>query len=399
MHSHIRNVLRGMTAVLAITGTMIVFAQGTTNPWQENTITWLSKFAQAVAVENVDAATEDAMKPYTEVISGTDITFDMAPVKGGKFMMGSTADEQETLAADPDTAPDKFDNAAEGPQHEVQISPFWMGKCEVTWEEYEAWSVRLEITKRQNNPDFKETEREKIADAMIRPTPAYTDMTFDMGKAKRPAIAMSLYAAQMYCKWLSAKTGRYYRLPTEAEWESACRAGTDSPFSFGADPAKLGDYGWNYDNSDDKYQPVGQKKPNPWGLYDMHGNVREWCLDQYFVDGYQKQLDAAGGKTLVDPFMAFQNSKRYPGVARGGAWYDDAQNCRSAARFPSHEGWNSDDPQMPKSIWFESSEKWLGFRVVRPFKTPTVEEAAAFEPDPETALNYGRLNPRQKLEE
>ncbi len=389
--------LHSVTAALAIFAATSVFAEDALKPWQENAITLLSRITKPLPVENADAATEDAMKPYTEIITGTDATFDMVPIRSGKFMMGSTAEEQKKFAPDPGYTPEFFDTAAERPRHEVQVSAFWMGKCEVTWEVYEAsWLSRFSKDK-----ETVKSELDEIADAISMPSRvSYTDMTFGMGKMNRPALGMSLYAAQMYCKWLSAKTGRYYRLPTEAEWEYACRAGTDTAFSFGNNPEEFGDYGWCYTNADDKYQPVGQKKSNPWGLYDMHGNVREWCLDQYFVDGYQKQLTDAGGKMLTDPFMPFKKAQRYPGVTRGGSWYDDVQNCRSAARIPSHEGWNADDPQVPKSISWESSEKWLGFRVLRPFKTPTAEEVAPFEPDPEVASEYSRTNPREaKTEE
>ena len=129
---------------------------------------------------------------------------------------------------------------------------------------------------------------------------------------------MTQFAAKMYCKWLSAKTGRYYRLPTEAEWEYACRAGTKTAYSFGDDPTKLGDYAWFSDNSDEKYHKVGLKKPNPWGLYDMHGNVAEWCLDQYVADQYKR----LGNKPVANPVVPV--TKPYPQVARGGAWTDEA---------------------------------------------------------------------------
>ena len=166
-------------------------------------------------------------------------------------------------------------------------------------------------------------------------------MTFGMGKEGYPAICMTQFAAKMYCKWLSAKTGRYYRLPTEAEWEYACRAGTTTAYSFGDDPEKLGDYAWFADNSDEKYHKVGQKKPNPWGLYDMHGNVAEWCLDQYVADRY-KQL---GGKPAGNPVVPV--TKAYPQVVRGGAWTDEAPLLRSAARRGSSKEWKAAGPANP----------------------------------------------------
>ncbi|MDO4569971.1 MAG: formylglycine-generating enzyme family protein [Planctomycetia bacterium] len=361
-------------------------------PWRLNTIDLITELGPR-AVENADAETEADMKEYTEYIAGTDITFDMVPIAGGKFLMGATEDELDEFGVDTDEYL-AIDNASETPQHEVEVAPFWMGKCEVTWAEYEAWAMDLEMTFRKTS-GFEATPYETLADGIIRPTKPYTDMTFDMGKDKRPAIAMSLYAAQMYCKWLSVKTGRYYRLPTEAEWEYACRAGTDTPYSF-EDPDDMDDYAWYYDNADDKYQKVGQKDPNPWGLYDMHGNVREWCMDEYKLDSYQQMVDAADGKTVSNPCFSTEGRKRYFGVARGGSYYDDPENLRSAVRFAANTNWNNDDPQIPKSIWFESSAKEVGFRVVRPLEVPTAEEAAVFEPDPQIALDYMKLNARQQ---
>ncbi len=378
-------ILCGMISCAVLAGGAVLAQADEVRPWQVNSIEWFSKITKAAPVENADAATEDEMKPYTEKIAGTDITFDMVPIKSGSFMMGATEEELEEYGVEADEYMG-IDNAAETPQREVKVDAFWMGKCEVTWKEYEAWSARLEKQIRESN-NFQDTELETLADGIVRPTPPYTDMTFDMGKDNCPAIAMSVYAAQMYCKWLTAKTGRYYRLPTEAEWEYACRAGSDTPYSFGDED--IDDYAWYYDNAEDKYQQVGQKKPNAWGLYDMHGNVREWCLDQYLVDGYAD----AGNE---NPLVSKEGRKRYPTVARGGSWYDDAENLRSAVRFGSNKSWNQDDPQIPKSIWYESSAKEVGFRVVRPLAVPTADQAAAFEPDPEEAVKYGKLNARQQ---
>lgn len=199
-------------------GLVIVALVGSTlqaedvNPTEVLAVKWLPKPAPA---ENADAKTEAEMKAYTEAIPGTDLKFGMAPIPGGKFLMGSPANE-------------KGHKDDEGPQVEVTIDPFWMGIHEITWTEYETWSFKLDIQRRKmlnQQPTFWD----KLADAIARPTNPYTDMSFEMGKEDRPAICMTQYGAQMYCKWLCAKTGRYYRLPTEAEWEYARRRAPRRP--------------------------------------------------------------------------------------------------------------------------------------------------------------------------
>lgn len=292
------------------------------------------------------------MKAYTNTIPGTTVMYGMKPIPAGEFLMGSPASE-------------KGRKPNEDPQRKVKVSAFWMGQCEVTWNEYELFMYpdqEKALTLDTNNPYL-----DKVPDAVSRPTKPYVEMSFGMGKGDYPAISMTQHAANKYCQWLSAKTGQYYRLPTEAEWEYACRAGTTTAYSFGDDSSKLKDYAWTANNSDFKYQKVGRKKPNPWGLYDMHGNLIEWCLDQYSPTAYQRTDDA------TDPWL--RATKPYPHVARGGHWDDeDAAMFRSAVRRFSDKAWKQQDPQLPKSIWYLTDAQWLGFRVVRPLAVPPPDE-------------------------
>jgi formylglycine-generating enzyme required for sulfatase activity len=292
------------------------------------------------------------MKPYAETIPGTEIKFEMLPIPGGTFTMGSPADE-----------PKRSDN--EGPQHEVEIAPFWMGKHEVTWEEYDqfAFSMDLKKKKREGVDLAKQPASETAADAVTRPTPPYADETFGFGRRGQPVICITHHSAMEYCRWLSAKTGKTYRLPTEAEWEYACRAGTKTAYSFGDDPENIGDYAWYVENAE-KPQPVGKKKPNPWGLYDMHGNVAEWCLDRFVADIY-KTFASAG---VVKGPVVLPTADEYPYVARGGSWDDDPDRLRSAARLASNLEWSVQDPQRPQSIWWHTDATFVGFRVVRPLE-------------------------------
>jgi formylglycine-generating enzyme required for sulfatase activity len=249
----------------------------------------------------------------------------------------------------------------------VQISAFWMGRCEVTWNEYELFMYpdqEKAVTFDTNNPYL-----DKVSDAVSRPTKPYVEMSFGMGKGEFPAISMTQHAANKYCEWLSAKTGQFYRLPTEAEWEYACRAGTTTAYYFGDDPAPLKDHAWFANNSDFKYQKVGRKLPNPWGLHDMYGNVMEWCLDQYEPTAYQAYADTVA----KDPWL--KATKPYPHVARGGHWDDEEPAMlRSAVRRGSSRQWKQQDPQLPKSIWYHTDAQGLGLRVVRPLQVPPPAE-------------------------
>ena len=302
------------------------------------------------------AAARKEMLPYTDTIVGTEVTFDMLPIPAGKFTMGS-----------PETEPGRKPD--EGPQREVEIAPFWMGKYEVTWDQFELFMYPAEEKKarelKQLDPSFN-----KITDAVTRPTQPYVEMSFGMGKGGYPAISMTQHAANKFCQWLSAKTGQFYRLPTEAEWEYACRAGTTTAYSWGDDASKAGEYAWHGKNSDFKYQKVGKKKPNPWGLFDMHGNVIEWTLDQYAPDIYKTGAAANPWNKATLP---------YPHSARGGSWDDDdLGKLRSAARRASDKTWKIQDPQLPKSIWYHTDAQFLGLRVVRPLHVPSADEMLAY---------------------
>ncbi len=312
--------------------------------------------------------------PVTEeytVYKGADNEFIMMPIPGGTFKRGSTE------------VPD------EEPVREIEISPFWMGKHEVTWAEYESWQFDLDI-ERRTPENFKMNNLDKNADIVSRPTGPYLDMSFGMGKEKRPVICMTQLAAKAYCMWLSAKTGHFYRLPTEAEWEYACRAGSESKYSFGDDQAKLGDYAWFADNANETYQPIGQKKANAWGLHDMHGNVSEWVLDSFAQDFYANSpakdpVNLAPETPEENPFeeTEFWPNKIYERIVRGGSYKDYAEDLRSAKRFLSDPEWKVQDPQIPKSVWYHTDAVFVGFRVVRAGTIPPLEELHKYWPTDE----------------
>ncbi len=303
------------------------------------------------------ASSESEMKPYEQPIMHTDTTIELVPILGGTFVMGSPGDEAGR-------------GEDEGPQHEVKIDPFWMGKFEITWDQYDIWNENIDVLRR-DLAGIKPSPVDLIVDGMTRPTEPYTDMSFGFGRGRYPAICMTQHAARKYCEWLSAKTGFYYRLPTEAEWEYACRAGTKSAYSFGETADELDKYAVFIDNSDDQYDEVGTKEPNPWGLYDMYGNVSEWVLDQHDPATYSDRSNGEVANPLMIP------KTLYPRVVRGGGWDNDAEQLRSAARIASDSSWKEQDPQIPQSIWYHTDALSVGFRIVRPLNEPTDEEKVA----------------------
>ncbi len=326
------------------------------------------------------------MVPYTQTIPGTDIGFEMVPIPGGRFKMGSPESEEGR-------------SASEGPQFEVDVPPFWLGKHEVTWSEYKLFmdlykpfkdiqSLRTKL----NDADISrrlvdfgalkghvDSEVNDV-DGITVPTPLYDpSITFEHGEEPRqPAATLTQYAAKQYTKWLTRILGNDYRLPSEAEWEYASRAGAKTAYFFGDNAEQLGEFAWYFENSDEKTHLVGEKKPNPWGLYDIYGNVAEWTVDAFSEDGYD-HVDANKTQTLAEAIH--WPTDLFPRSVRGGHWDDDAEQCRSAARLPSDDyEWKSEDPNIPLSPWWLTSypSSGVGFRLLRPLKSLTDEQKKKF---------------------
>ena len=290
---------------------------------------------------------------YNQLILNKNYNLEMVPIKGGEFLMGSPLYEKNRLAD-------------EGPVRKVKIDSFWMAKYETTWNLYTLFMAR-ELDNLQQ-PFSENSEVNIDVDGVSGATTPYVEMSFGMGTEGYPAISMTQLAAKKFCQWLSAMTGNFYRLPTEAEWEYACRAESESPYYFGNDSNDLDKYGWYKNNSNNKYQKVGQKLPNKWGLYDMHGNVSEWTLDAYDTSFY------SNSKNEIDNNPYNQPKKLYPRVVRGGSWKSSNYRLRSASRQASSKQWKKQDPQIPRSKWWHTDAQFVGFRIVRPFITPTADE-------------------------
>ena len=303
------------------------------------------------------------MVPYKATIPETSTTFEMVPVPGGTFTMGSPEDEEGRLED-------------EGPQFEVVVKPFWMGKHEVTWDEYQCFMDLELVFRKLKQRGIRKKLEEFAVDTISAPTPLYRpSYTYDAGKEyNQPAATMCQFGAKQYTKWLSLTSNQFYRLPYEAEWEYACRAGSKTAYSFGDDVDDLKKHAWFVENSDDERQVVGQKQPNAFGLFDMHGNVAEWVLDGYNEQGYT-HLEAGKSYTVEQTF--YKPKTIYQRVVRGGSWELDDVQCRSAARLASQEEWKGEDPQSPLSPWWLTDTPGLGvgFRLIRPLDAPKTVEA------------------------
>lgn len=295
---------------------------------------------------------------FQEQIPGTSVTFKMQAVPGGEYLMGSEPGMP-------------FIQGDELPQRQVKVDSFWMGVTEVSWNEYLAF---FNATGSQGRKEALMPEKEDV-DGITGPTPPWGAPDQGWGMGERPAITMSHYAATVYCEWLSQMTGKRYRLPTEAEWEYAARAGSQGAYFFEGDPRRyvregvirkifgpdtsiISSYIIYEENSNGKTHSPSQVAPNPFGLKNMLGNVAEFCLDYYDPNVYGKY--PAG---LIKNPMGPRNGEAHS--IRGGAYDQSARETRVSNRdFTRETEWLETDPQIPKSIWWYSDCKNVGFRVV-----------------------------------
>ncbi|WP_145367068.1 formylglycine-generating enzyme family protein [Maioricimonas rarisocia] len=311
------------------------------------------------------------MVPYSVTIPGTELSFRMVPVPGGTYQMGSSEDE-------PGHKED------EGPQIPVQVEPFWMAEREVNWAEYREFMKLYVVFKRFEQQKLRAVTEENRVDAITAPTQLYEpSFTFEFGDDDNlPAVTMTQYAAKQYSKWLSKVTGLQLRLPSDAEWEYACRAGSQTAYFFGDDPAELDEYAWYAETTNlEEIKPVATKKPNPWGLYDMHGSVAEWVIDEYREDGYAWLAEKAKNGPIPASEAIAWPTEEYPRTVRGGSWEMDAEECRCASKLGSNvPDWKAEDPNLPLSPWWFTSDpaRGVGFRLVRPLKEMPREEIARF---------------------
>ena len=208
----------------------------------------------------------------------------------------------------------------------VTLKPFYMADTETSWEAFDAFTA--------SGPPSKNYDQTKFApDAIARPSHSYILPDLGWGHHGFPAINISIDSADMFCRWLSSVTKRKYRLPTEAEWDFACRAGVTGEWSMDLD--ELDKESWNAGNSAHTTHPVGKKAPNKFGLYDMLGNVGQWAID-------------SEGKPVLC----------------GGTFLDGPLDISPETRRRWSPKWQESDPQLPKSRWWLADGSFVGFRVV-----------------------------------
>ncbi|MEL6105020.1 MAG: SUMF1/EgtB/PvdO family nonheme iron enzyme [Planctomycetota bacterium] len=302
------------------------------------------------------------MVPYEQRIPGSDAIIEMIPVPGGAITLGNLP----VLAEDART--EKIQSRLAGDSKKIVTEPCWISKYEITMEQFMPYR-ELSYKHRRDRDNATRLKKLEIdgVDAVTAPTEVY-DVRFHFEHAtdpKSPVPTVTHFAARQYTKWLSLLTGATYRLPFRSEWQHACRAGTQTQYSFGDNAALLKEYAVYHDKADENHLEnsldvllVGTKKPNPWGLYDMHGNVAEWVIEDSAVAG------------LIEGH-----------VACGGSWFfGDSNDCRWNSTIRSDRSWWEDDPEFPRSAWWMTSgnSRGTGFRILSPLITATAQEKRLF---------------------
>ena len=235
-------------------------------------------------------AAAPAREVQRDTIPGTLVSFEMVPVPGGPVTVGGAS---------------------------VEVEPFFIGRTEVTWDMYDVFQLGLDVQKGQ-------------VDAVARPSQPYGAPDYGWGHAGYPVISVTRAAAEAFCTWLSARTGKTYRLPTEAEWVRAAELAA-------AGSASREEMTWHKGNSKGTTHPVAKRKPDALGLFDLFGNAAEWVVP-------------------ADDAL----------VTRGGSFRDPLEATGPAARAEQDYAWNERDPQLPKSNWWLSDGPFVGFRIVTP---------------------------------
>lgn len=244
-------------------------------------------------------APQDALKAYTENLPDSVVKIEMLPIPAGSVTIDGKS---------------------------VAVKPFYMAKTETTWEAFDVF-----LASGPPSPAYDQTEFGP--DAIARPSRSYILPDLGWGHNGFPVINVSFTTVEMFCRWLSATTKKHYRLPTEAEWELACRAGESGEWKIDKDA--LDKQAWYADNSDGYTNPVGEKAANKWGLHDLLGNVGEWATD-------------SEGKPVLC----------------GGAFRDPASDINPTMRRRWTPKWQETDPQIPKSRWWLADAPFAGFRVI-----------------------------------
>ena len=269
---------------------------------QRRRVSWLRWAALcSICAGSLSAAggpdSKQAAEPqaYRESIAGTLVTFEMVPVPGGAI----TVDGKATT-----------------------VAPFYIGRTEATWDMYDVFALGLDTPKDRTR-----------ADAISRPSQPYGAPDYGWGHAGYPAISVTRAAAEAFCEWLSNKTGKRYRLPTEIEWAHAAALASGGT---AVTSERLAAIAWHKGNAEARTHPVGTRTADALGLFDLFGNAAEWVTTS---DG-----------TLV---------------TRGGSFHDTPDAVGSAARAVQVEAWNERDPQLPKSRWWLSDAPFVGFRIVQ----------------------------------